>query len=49
MRKKIIRKYEEEQGLQYRENLVHLDRALVGPILATFDYHQRELGVAKEQ
>ncbi len=41
--KETIRRYEEGQGLQYRENPVHLDRALVGLILATFDYHQKEL------
>ncbi len=46
--KKTIRKFEEEQGLQYRENPVHLDRALVGPILATFEHYQRELRTARE-
>ncbi len=47
--KETMRRYEEEQGLQYRENPIHLDRALVRPILATFDYHQRELRAAREQ
>ncbi len=37
--KDTIRKYEEEQGLQYRENPVHLDRELMGPIIATFAHH----------
>ncbi len=47
--KETIRKYEEEQGLQYRENPVHLDRDLVGPILATFEHYQRELRTAREE
>ncbi len=47
--KETIRKYEEEQGLQYRENPVHLDRDLVGPIITTFAHYQRELCAAREQ
>ncbi len=47
--KETIKNYEEEQGLQYLENHVHLDRDLVGPIIATFAHHQRELHAAKEQ
>ncbi len=47
--KDTIRKYEEEQGLQHHENPVHLDRDLVGPILATFAHYQRELRVASDE
>ncbi len=47
--KETIRKYEEEQGLQYHENPVHLDRDLVGPILATFAHHQRELRATRDE
>ncbi len=47
--KETIRKHEEEQGLQYHENPVHLDRDLVGLIIATFAHHQRELHAAREQ
>ncbi len=47
--KETIKKYEEEQGLQYHENPVHLDRDLVGPIIATFTHHQRELCVARDE
>ena len=46
--KETIRKYEEEQELQYRENPVHLDRDLMGPILATFEHYQREPRAARE-
>ncbi len=46
--KETIRKYDEEQGLQYSENAVHLNRDLVGPIIATFAHHQRELRMARE-
>ena len=46
--KETLRTYEEEQGLQYNEKPVHLDRDLVGPILATFVHHQRELRMAKD-
>ena len=48
MVKETIRNYKEEQGLQYRENAVHLDRDLVGPIIVTFAHHQRELCMARE-
>ncbi len=41
--KETIKNYEEEQGLQYQENHVHLDRDLVGPLIATFPHLQREL------
>ncbi len=46
--KEALRKYEDAQGLQYREKPVHLDRALVRPILATFAHYQRELSTVKE-
>ncbi len=46
--KETIKNYEEEQGLQYRENLVHLDRVLTGPIIATFAHHKRELRAVRE-
>ncbi len=46
--KETIKNYEEEQGLQYQENHVHLDRALVGPLIATFAHLQRELQVVRE-
>ncbi len=46
--KETIKKYEEEQGLQYHENRVHLDHDLVGPIIATFAHHQRELHTVRE-
>ncbi len=46
--KETIKKYKEEQGLQYRENSVHLDCDLVGPIIATFAHHQRELRAVRE-
>ena len=47
--KETIRKYEEEQGLQYRENPVHLDHDFVGPIIATFAHYQRELRAARDE
>ncbi len=47
--KETIKKYQEEQGLQYRENPVHLDCDLVGPIIATFAHHQRELCTARDE
>ncbi len=43
-----IRRYEDAQKFQYHEKPIHLDRAIVGPILATFVYHQRELSAAKD-
>ncbi len=46
--KETIQRYEDEQGLQYHEKPVHLDRAIVGPILATFVHHQRELRAAED-
>ncbi len=46
--KETIKNYEEEQGLQYQENQVHLDRALVGPLIATFAHLQRELQMVRE-
>ncbi len=49
MVKEAIQRYEEAQGLQYRENPVHLDRDLVGPIIATFAHHQRELHAARDE
>ncbi len=45
--KETIKGYEDEQGVQYCENTVHLDRDLVGTILATFVHLQRELQVAR--
>ncbi len=41
--KETIKNYEEEQGLQYQENHAHLDRDLVGPLIATFAHFQRDL------
>ena len=46
--KETIKAYEDEQGVQYGENAVHLDRDLVGPILATFVHLQRELQVTRD-
>ncbi len=46
--KETIQRYEDEQGLEYHEKPVHLDCAIVGPILATFVHHQRELRVAED-
>ncbi len=48
MVKEAIKNYEDEQGLQYSENAVHLYRALVGPLIATFAHLQRELQVVRE-
>ncbi len=45
--KETIKNYEDEQGLQYSENTVHLDRDLVGPLVATFAHLQRELQVVR--
>ncbi len=38
MLKETVKDYEDEQGIQYGENAVHLDRDLVGPVIATFIY-----------
>ncbi len=46
--KEAIKNYEDEQGLQYGENAVHLDHALMGPLIATFAHLQRELQVVRE-
>ncbi len=46
--KETIKNYEDEQGIQYGENAVHLDRALVGPLIATFAHLQRELQVVRD-
>ena len=46
--KETIQDYEDEQGVQYGENAVHLDRDLVGTILATFVHLKRELQVARD-
>ena len=46
--KEAIKNYEDEQGPQYSENAVHLDRDLVGPLIATFAHLQRELQVVRE-
>ncbi len=48
MVKETIQRYEDEQGLQYCEKPVDLDSAIVGLIIATIAYLQRELHVAKE-
>ncbi len=40
-----VKDYEDEQGVQYGENAVHMDRDLVGPVIATFAHLQRELQV----
>ena len=42
-----MRDYEDGQGLLYQEQPVHLDRDLVGPMLATFVHLQRELRTAR--
>ncbi len=47
--KETLRKYEDAQGLQYHKKPVHLDRDLVGPILAAFAHHQRELHTAIDE
>ncbi len=49
MVKETLRKYEDAQGLQYNERPVHLDRNLVGLILATFAHQQRELSAARDE
>ncbi len=46
--KEAIKNYEDEQGHQYGENAVHLDRDLVGPLIATFVHLQRELQVTRD-
>ncbi len=46
--KGAIKDYKDEQGLQYGENAVHLDRDLVGPLIATFVHLQRELQVVRD-
>ncbi len=46
--KETIKDYEDQQGIQYGENAVHLDRDLVGPLIATFAHLQRELQVARD-
>ncbi len=46
--KGTIKDYEDEQGIQYGENAIHLDRDLVGPLLATFVHLQRELQVTRD-
>ncbi len=38
-----------DKGSKYHERPVHLDRDLVGPIIATFAHHQRELSVDREE
>ena len=47
--KEAMRDFEDGQGLLYGEEPVHLDHDLVGLILATFEFLQRELGAAKEE
>ncbi len=47
--KEAMRDYEDGQGLLYQEAPVHLDRDLVGPLLATFVHLQRELRMAREE
>ncbi len=46
--KETVKAYEDEQGVQYGENAVHLDCDLVGTILVTFVHLQRELQVARD-
>ncbi len=46
--KEALKNYEDEQGLKYSKNAVHLDRALVGPLIATFAHLQREQQVVRE-
>ncbi len=48
MVKETRQRYEKEQGLQYGEKPVHLDSAIVRPILATFVHYQRELRAAED-
>ncbi len=44
--KETMKGYEDEQGVQYSENAVHVDRDLVGSVMATIAHLQRELRVA---
>ncbi len=46
--KETVKDYEDKQGIQYGENAVHMDRDLVGPIIATFVHLQRELQVTRD-
>ena len=46
--KETIKNYEDEQGIQYGENAVHMDRDLVGPLIATFVHLQTELQVGRD-
>ena len=46
--KETVKDYEDQQGVQYGENAVHLDQDLVGPLIATFVHLQRELQVARD-
>ncbi len=46
--KGTIKDYEDEQGIQYGENAIHLDRDLVGPLIATIVHLQRELQVTRD-
>ena len=46
--KETVQGYEDEQGIQYGENAVRMDRDLVGPIMATFVHLQRELQVTSD-
>ena len=46
--KETIKDYEDQQGVQNGKNAVHLDRDLVGPLIATFVQLQRELQVARD-
>ena len=48
MFKETIKNYEDEQGIQYGKNAVHLDCALMGPLIATFTHLQRELQVVRD-
>ncbi len=46
--KETMKGYENQQGIQYNENAVHMDREIVGPVLATFAHLQRKLQEASE-
>ena len=46
--KEALTGYEDEQGIQYGENAVHMDRDIVGPLIATFVHLQRELQVTSD-
>ncbi len=48
MVKETIQRYEDEQGLQYHEKPIHLDSAIVGPIIASFVHLKRELRAAED-